>query len=554
MTPASKTNDGRDPAINSAGVQVPMPGGSMLRFDRPHSESAKPEKPRLTPLADAQSPLADAQSPPAETAMRDATPPTGLPPTSSLMPPVSVAREQFAASASLSPPASFAAGQIVPGQIETESRRIEPAIEPAIEEPAIEPVAVHSATFGELTVHAQQIAEHLKSRSHELDRREQRLHVQLAHFENERRASRLSAEEYRLQLAEREQGVLEQEVRIAQRLRACEQQEQTNEETRIDTLRLQRELADERIALDQERESLLLEFRQERTLLENRIRFQQDHLQKTRAEHEAQHVEVRVAQQQQQTALEERYAQLRLRSWQLDRVHERLMEREQQLDRDHSILNKAQRAWNQSRHEEQQRLAAEAANWEQLRTQQAADLNREREVLTAHAEHLEARRERLEALRAELEESNRQVLETRLATEETQAALTQAVGGDVLRERLSAARDMIAEHYRHSHDSLLQQRHELEETAQRVQQNLAELQGERQQLTSWLQQQEFALHKKQLELDEQRSIVLEQQQELEQLRNELTAERLQNAAQIRELQQQLTDTFRAQPPQPSSSA
>jgi hypothetical protein len=160
------------------------------------------------------------------------------------------------------------------------------------------------------------------------------------------------------------------------------------------------------------------------------------------------------------------------------------------------------------------RLAADTAElrldrttWEAERDSQKADLRRQQDMLALHAENLETRRQRLDRLRAELEETNRQTLELRLAVEEASAQLTQSAGAEVTKRRIDEARAILAEYYRHTRESLIQQRQELEQAQTRVHQQRDEFRAERQLLVDWVNQQETQLAGRELALRGEREAI-----------------------------------------------
>ena len=442
------------------------------------------------------------------------------------------------------------------------------ASEPALPEPA---ASSRSAVgYDNMIIQAGQIAEHLREQSAELDRREFRLHEQLVLLDQERRDVRMWVANCDAQADEREASLAAREQECAERTQSCLALEQELQELHQTLLRerhalatdqerlqdaredqareleaaraqLARERTQQEADLETDRERLQVEFRQERILFENRFRFQQEHLQKSRQEFEIAQAEFRTEQQVAWTRLDETQSQIRLRSSQLKRLRELCQAREDSVERERTLLFKSRRAQEDGLRIDREHLQSEQAAWEQERETQRADLRRQQDMLALHAENLETRRSRLDRLRAEMEETNRGTLELRLAVEEAFAQLAQAAGGDVARHRVDEARRILAEHYRYTLDALTQQRQDLEQIQMRVQQQRDELKAERQALATWAAEREDLMRQREQNLSEERAAWSQQQTSRDAAREHWTHERLEAESIIRDLLQQLAD-------------
>ncbi len=369
------------------------------------------------------------------------------------------------------------------------------------------------------SLETRQIAAHLKQQYADLDRREQRLNTQLAQIDQERREQRMWSTELEAGLQEREFAISRQEAALAQRADSCltlETELKNLHETLLrerHTLNLERDQLTqdrddhtrafealqvrqqqdlERLRADliAEHEQAESEIKQQRILLDNRQRFQQEHLQRLMQDFEKTQDEFRREQQLMRTRQEATQAQLVLRSRQLDRQRDLLDERQRSIEREREVLLKERRAIEGRLATETELLHRDRSAWESERDSQKADLRRQQDMLALHAENLETRRQRLDRLRAELEETNRQTLELRLAVEESAAQLTQTAGAEATKRRIDESRAILAEYYRHTRESLMQQRQELEQSQLRVQQQRDELRAERQLLVEWVAGQE----------------------------------------------------------------
>jgi hypothetical protein len=242
-----------------------------------------------------------------------------------------------------------------------------------------------------------------------------------------------------------------------------------------------------------EQDSQQAHYRQERATLENRLRFQQQHLDKSRAELEALQREFRVEQQQERLRLEELATALRLRAAQLDRRRELQAECDASLERERQMLANLQQELQSELTRDRERCLREREVWEEQRQAQRAEIRRQQTVLALHAENLEGRRERLDQLRAEMESTHQGTLEMRMAVEEAWAQMSQAVGVDVARARLDAARAALPEHCRQLQAAIAEQRQELESARADLAEQTNKLESERQAFAQWVLKHEEQL-------------------------------------------------------------
>lgn len=293
-------------------------------------------------------------------------------------------------------------------------------------------------------------------------------------------------------------------------------------------------------AFARQREQQLTELRHERAVLENRLRFQQEHLAKARQEIEAAQNEFRRESQRARGQLEEGDAIIRLRQSQLDRVRALLEERERSVNREREMLFKSQRAFEQFTEHDRERIKLEREEWDHERGGQLADLRRQQDMLALHANNLEGRRERLDKLRAELEETHRTTLEMRMAIEEAWAQMTQACGVDVAQQRLDQAQQQLSGHYRGLRDSLIEQRHELDEMRQLFQTQRDEFRAEQQTLSEWAASQDRTLRTREGDLQTQAEQLDVRESAWRSASQRWINEKIEAEAVIRDLLQQLT--------------
>lgn len=245
--------------------------------------------------------------------------------------------------------------------------------------------------------------------------------------------------------------------------------------------------------LQDERERTRLQQQQERTVFENRLRFQKEHLEKSREELETARNEFRKEQQQARAQAERIDSLLRKRRLQLDRYRALLEEREQSAEREHDLLSRARRNFESESESDRNRFRTERETWSQERQGQRSELRRQRDQLAVHSEQLEARQARIEHLRQSLDETHRNTLELRLAVEDAWARFWEAAGVDVARERVEEARAACTLHYRRLHEQILAHRAELTELHRVLQKQREEFNLERQTLASCMSSRDDAL-------------------------------------------------------------
>jgi hypothetical protein len=258
------------------------------------------------------------------------------------------------------------------------------------------------------------------------------------------------------------------------RERACVREEIDSSRRELDTVRTRIEedlkqrvearelsLRDEQKKLEDQHRDQLSRLEQERNLLENRVRFQQEHLQKARQEVEAAQNELRRQHQADRTDLEEREAAWRLRYEQLTHVRALVEEREQSLAREQSLESDQRQTREAELKSREQEFVRERDAWIESRQDREAELERRETLVAAESDRLEKRRERLEALRSELEETHRATLEMRMAIEEVWAQLSETAGVETAKRRLAETQRRLQDDTQQARDTIERERKEL---------------------------------------------------------------------------------------------
>lgn len=291
---------------------------------------------------------------------------------------------------------------------------------------------------------------------------------------------------------------------------------------------------------EQSQTASLADHQRERGVLESRLRFQQEHLDKTRVELERQQLDFRQERQQERQRLEELDQQLRRRMQHLALYRDALGEQARSLDREAATFQKVRRAWDDSVATSRALFETEQSQWKQDADRQRLELTRQQDALTKHSDNIEGRRQRLEKLRLELEETHRSNLELRLAVEEAWAQIAQALGSDEeARLRVDQARQGLSLYFQELHAGLLAQRRDLIDLEQRVQHERNEFHAERQTLVQWLHERDTALHTREADIAEQLQLTLHEQSTWRTLQQRWMTERLEAESVIRRLLSEL---------------
>lgn len=457
---------------------------------------------------------------------------------------------------------------------------VSPPIDPTapeydvIQEPYVAPSSAGTLRtdeiLGDPLLQARQIAEHLQQRYADLNRREQRLNTQLADFDQERRAIRMWVSECEATLQQRDAEIAERHSACDAREANClalehemqarkaellqqesdlqniqarwrDEWEQERQTLKYDLDQGRLQLENDRAHFELVKEGQLADIQQERSLLLNRIRFQEEHLQKLRREFEAAQAAFHHEKQRTQEMFVETETQLQRRRIQLDRHREILEEREAGLDRRQVLLGKSRRAELDALALDRQRLDADQQDWETVRETQHAELERKNEILQLNAENLEARQARLDELRTELEETNCRTMEMRLAVEEACAQLAQAVGPDVARQRIESAQLALSQHYRHARETLVRHRQELEEFQRGVLEQRDQFRTEQQTLTEWIARRDEELQYRTENFKAEQANIQAREEAWQETRERWLQEKLEAEAVIQDLLRRLED-------------
>jgi hypothetical protein len=261
-----------------------------------------------------------------------------------------------------------------------------------------------------------------------------------------------------------------------------------------------RELAAERSAFETQQEAARLALGEERAVMENRLHFQKEHLDRTREELEETRLELERRLQEgraQAVALAE---QFRLRQAHLSRFRQLLDDREQAIERERVLLGEARTQADEERRRETVRREGAEDAWLRDKEAEQIALKQLRDDLSTRAEQVAARQARLDTLRLELETTHRENLELRVALDETWVKLVQTAGSEKAKQQLQATRALVAEQFRQKEGELDRRRALLSEDATAARRQLDQLDARRKDLSEWLSESLSTLHRREEEL------------------------------------------------------
>lgn len=248
----------------------------------------------------------------------------------------------------------------------------------------------------------------------------------------------------------------------------------------------ERELAAERGAFERECDSLRRAIDEERAVMENRLHFQRDHLDRTRDELETARLEVDLQIQKGRTRAVALSQQGRLRRGQLDRFRELLDQREASLERERRMLAEARarmeadRADNADCQRGESELPRRDRQVEQLAEQELRD------ELAGRAKQLAERQSRLDTLRVEIESTHRDNLELRVALDEAWGRLERVTGPERAKGELLVSRELVADYFHKKDAEIEQQRALLASESEAARKQRENVDHRRRELTDWL--------------------------------------------------------------------
>lgn len=336
----------------------------------------------------------------------------------------------------------------------------------------------------QLQAQAEQLAEHLRQRQDELDRRTAQHHAQLAEFDQEVRNARLWLSEQRQELVEREAALVAR----------------------------QRELT-EKIVLDAAGDEVRLLERRELDEREAQLTGREQEL----AAQLASPWSTCAVLPDSGAAEAEQAVQAR---------QEALSLREQRLEQAENLLLVGQaevvemrRQLDQRREQLEAQAKLDRRRLVEIQRKNEAQLAQKQQALEEHAQRVDHRQTAVERSRLELTRLHREAIEMRLAAEELQAQLAGSLAPAAWERSLAALRQRLTEYYRLEAAALAEQRTELEALKAELGAEHDKLSLRHQELQAWagvrqaeLQQQAARLEAREQELVRQQNVWQGQEQ------------------------------------------
>jgi hypothetical protein len=394
----------------------------------------------------------------------------------------------------------------------------------------------------QLELQAAQLAEHLRERLREVDRREAQLNSRVAQIEADLRTSRVWLREQEHDLAAREAELQRQlEDLAAGRNPAGDSDQDADEPPR--TLAI----ADPSGTAASVSPAQEIAQREQAVILkENELRERRFELDRNVAalrhsqalwEQQQERELAALAKERERLAAEysERWAQ---REAQLVRAESLLREQSEQLAEGRAALAADRRAWEERREAQENALR-------QRESAHAAQADEDRERLAARAEWIERERSGIEQVRSEVASLHRQALEMRLAAEQLWSQISGRMSPVEVTQSIAQIRRKLAESYRLEEEELAARRRELIELGGKIADQHRELTLMQTGLKGWLatRQEEIQLETEQLE---RRAADLTQEQEaIRHARSQWQSQRLRYEQEIRDLSAKLREASAA---------
>jgi hypothetical protein len=399
----------------------------------------------------------------------------------------------------------------------------------------------------QLQLEAEQLAEHLRERLREIDRREAMVHARVAQLESDLRTSRIWLAERHADSETREAELLARIVELEEQAAQWSQGVETAD------------LAAEARGLELgQREDLLRRREDDLRWLAEELQRREDELCQQRLQFDRQSAELSQAQQlwnehredvqrrwaDECSRKEEELAQGRAQTQQ--QLDQAFAEREEHIRTAEFLLNEHAEELERAR----AALLADQAAWQSQKTAQRQAIDELRAategVLADRRLRLDARQQWIERQKAGLEQVrdealslHRQSLEMRLIAEQVWSQITGALGPTQASQAIAQLRLKLAEQYRLEEDQLTARREEMVQLGERIGDQYRELTQLKNGVREWASAREADIEQQAAALVEREITLDAQQQEVVKARQQWDRERRALEQQIRELTSQL---------------
>jgi hypothetical protein len=391
----------------------------------------------------------------------------------------------------------------------------------------------------QLELQAAQLAEHLRERLREVDRREAQLNSRVAQFEADLRTSRVWLREQEHELAAREAELTRQlEDLQSGRLSAGDSGESPPALAIANTPDVPGGISLPAQEIAEREQAVILkenELRERRFELDRNVAA----LRHSQAlwEQQQERESAALAKERERLAAEfaERWAE---REAQLRQAETLLREQSLQIESDRKALLADRRAWDERRQ-------AQETTLRERESAQRAQVDEQRERLAARSEWIERERAGVEQVRSDITALHRQALEMRLAAEQLWAQISGRMSPVEVTQSIAQIRRKLAEHYRLEEAELATRRRELIELGEKIAEQHRELGQMQTGLKAWLASRQDEIESQAQALEHREDELAREQEAIRQARHEWQSQRLGYEQEIRELAAQLREASAA---------
>lgn len=377
----------------------------------------------------------------------------------------------------------------------------------------------------------------------EADRRQEHLQKESDQLQQLQKAHQEATLKLQLQKEEQEQRFQETETEIEQlrrsRLEEIDRIQKESEET----------LVRKREEFEVACQTQLEEIKQQQSQATRRLRLQEDHLERLRAQTERQQNEIKIDTQQATQKFQHLNELYRMRSRQLEQARSLLDIRDAAINREEQIAATTINHQREQLLQEQQQLLEIQQEWKQIQQQRQGEYEARVSQLDFQQQQIELQQQRLLRTREEVIELHQDNLELRLAFDEQAVKFTMETGQSIDEESLKASRENLNQFHQATREQLVnfqtqigEQEHELSQKRQMLEQYEADsrkwiVEG----ITRWEEQRRL--------LEEQRADANQQTTSWNAKLNQLLSERKEAENIIRDLLNRLEQTCELSQPE-----
>ena len=324
-----------------------------------------------------------------------------------------------------------------------------------------------------------------------------------------------------------------------------QQLEQDQLRDEAENMQQQRELLGEQISAEQQRLRDELETRRqalltEQTNLQRRYRFQFEHLSRARTDFDGELRQFRRDQQNFHAEYRQFQEQHRLQLVRLNRIRELLQERERSLKREQRVISRSRTAVQMDLQRQQAQLQEHRESVNHELEERTRQVSLQEQTISRSTQRLAEKTQQLHRLRGELDAQHRDLLELRIIVEEVHGELQRHYSEADVTSRRRQARESLVSFFDELHQRVRKERLEVEQQTRELEQTRSAFRSDREQLKLWFEEnQSIKQPTTSMAPAEPSADVLLMKNELDQLRSEWVADRIQSEARLRSLLDEL---------------